>query len=88
MADFFKQSEEPIHSEGINDHINSTTKDSNLKITSKQSNWSAKIYDVRREGKFLKFEMEIRRKLIVDYKSDFLNKRVFKLFLETVASTK
>ena len=53
MADFFKQSEETIHSKGINAHINSTTKDLSLKVTSKRSNRSAKIYDVGRKGKFI-----------------------------------
>jgi hypothetical protein len=67
VADFFKQSEEIIHSKGINAHINSTTKDLSLKIGSKRSNRSAKSYDVGQKGKFLKFEMEIRRKLIGDY---------------------
>ncbi len=79
VADFFKQSEETIHSKGINAHINSTTKDLSLKIASKRSNRSAKIYDVGRKGKFLKFEMEIRRKLIADYKPDFLNNNFEKL---------
>ena len=55
VADFFKQSEETIHSKGINVHINSTTKDLILKIASKRSNRSAKIYDVGRKGKCLKF---------------------------------
>jgi hypothetical protein len=79
VADFFKQSEETIHSKGINAYINSTTKDLSLKIASKRSNRSAKIYDVGRKGKFLKFEMEIRRKLIADYKPDFLNNNFEKL---------
>ena len=79
MTYFFKQSEETIHSKGINAHINSTTKDLSLKIASKRSNRSAKIYDVGRKGKFLKFEMEIRRKLIADYKPDFLNNNFEKL---------
>ena len=79
VADFFKQSEETIHSKGINAHINSTTKDLSLKIASKRSNRSAKIYDVGRKGKFLKFEMEIWRKLIADYKPDFLSNNFEKL---------
>ena len=79
VADFFKQSEETIHSKGINAHINSTTKDLSLKIASKRSNRSAKIYDVGRKGKFLKFEMEIRRKLIADYKPDFLSNNFEKI---------
>ena len=81
VADFFKQSEETIHFKGINAHINSTTKDLSLKIASKRSNRSAKIYDVGRKGKFLKFEMEIRRKLIADsdYEPDFLNNNFEKL---------
>lgn len=79
VADFFKESEETIHSKGINAHINSTTKDLSLKIASKRSNRSVKIYDVGRKGKFLKFEMEIRRKLIADYKPDFLNNNFEKL---------
>lgn len=79
MADFFKQSEETIHSKGINPHINSTTRDLSLKIASKRSNRSAKIYDIGRKRKFLKFEMEIRRKLIADYKPDFLNNNFEKL---------
>lgn len=79
VANFFKQSEETIHFKGINAHIKSTTKDLSLKIASKRSNRSAKIYDVGRKGKFLKFEMEIRRKLIADYKSDFLNNNFEKL---------
>ena len=79
MADFFKQSKQTIHFKGINVDINSTTKDLSLKIASKRSNRSAKIYYVGRKGKFLKFEMEIRRKLIADYKSDFLNNNFEKL---------
>jgi len=79
VADFFKQSEETIHSKGINGHINSTTKNLSLKIASKRSNRSAKIYDVGRKGKFLKFEMEIRRKLIADYKPDFLSNNFEKI---------
>ena len=79
VADFFKQSEKTIHSKEINIHINSTTKDLSLKIASKRSNRSAKIYDVGRKRKFLKFEMEIRRKLIADYKPDFLNNNFEKL---------
>ena len=58
VIDFFKQSEETIYSKGINAHINSTTKDLRLKISFKRSNRSAKIYDVGRKRKFLKFEME------------------------------
>ena len=50
VADFFKQSEKTIHSKEINIHINSTTKDLSLKIASKRSNRSAKIYDVGRWG--------------------------------------
>ena len=73
VADFFKQSEEIIRAKGINARINSTKKELSLKIGSKRSNRSAKIYDVGRQGKFLKFEMEIRRTLIADYKSDFLS---------------
>jgi len=73
VADFFKQSEETIRAKGINAHINSTKKELSLKIASKRSNRSAKIYDIGRQGKFLKFEMEIRRTLIADYKPDFLN---------------
>jgi len=72
VVDFFKQSERIIHSKGINARINSTKKELSLKIASKRSNRSAKIYDVGRKGQFLKFEMEIRRTLIADYKSDFL----------------
>lgn len=79
VADFFKQSEETIHSKRINAHINSTTKDLSLKIASKRSNRSAKIYDVGWKGKFLKFEMEIRRKLIADYKPNFLSNNFEKL---------
>jgi len=79
VADFFKQSQETIHSKGINARINSTTKDLSLKIASKRSNRSAKIYDVGRKGKFLKFEMEIRRKLIADYKPDLLTNNFEKL---------
>ena len=79
MADFFKQSKQTIHFKGINVDINSTTKDLSLKIASKRSNRSAKIYYVGRKGKFLKFEMEIRRKLIADYKPDFLNNNFEKL---------
>ena len=73
VVDFFKQSEETIHAKGINARINSTKKELSLKIASKRSNRSAKIYDVGRQGKFLKFEMEIRRTLIADYKPDFLS---------------
>ena len=73
VADFFKQSEETIRAKGINARINSTKKELSLKIGSKRSNRSAKIYDVGRQGKFLKFEMEIRRTLIADYKPDFLS---------------
>ena len=72
VVDFFKQSEQIIHSKGINARINSTKKELSLKIASKRSNRSAKIYDVGRKGQVLKFEMEIRRTLIADYKSDFL----------------
>jgi len=72
VVDFFKQSEQIIHSKGINARINSTKKELSLKIASKRSNRSAKIYDVGRKGQFLKFEMEIRRTLIANYKSDFL----------------
>lgn len=72
VVDFFKQSEQITHSKGINARINSTKKELSLKIASKRSNRSAKIYDVGRKGQFLKFEMEIRRTLIADYKSDFL----------------
>jgi hypothetical protein len=73
VVDFFKQSEETIRAKGINARINSTKKELSLKIASKRSNRSAKIYDVGRQGKFLKFEMEIRRTLIADYKPDFLS---------------
>ena len=73
VADFFKQSEETIRAKGINARINSTKKELSLKIASKRSNRSAKIYDVQRQGKFLKFEMEIRRRLIADYKPHFLS---------------
>ena len=73
VVDFFKQSEEIIRAKGINARINSTKKELSLKIGSKRSNRSTKIYDVGRQGKFLKFEMEIRRTLIADYKSDFLS---------------
>jgi hypothetical protein len=73
VVDFFKQSEETIRAKGINARINSTKSELSLKIASKRSNRSAKIYDVGRQGKFLKFEMEIRRTLIADYKPDFLN---------------
>ena len=73
VADFFKQSEETIRAKVINARINSTKKELSLKIASKRSNRSAKIYDVGRQGKFLKFEMEIRRTLIADYKPDFLS---------------
>jgi len=38
VADFFKQSEQTIHSKGINAHINSTKKKLSLKIASKRSN--------------------------------------------------
>ena len=79
VADFFKQSKQTIHFKGINVDINSTTKYLSLKIASKRSNRSAKIYDIGRKGKFLKFEMEIRRKLIADYKPDFLNNNFEKL---------
>ena len=57
--DFFKQSEETIRAKGINARINSTKKELSLKIASKRSNRSTKIYDVGRQGEFLKFEMEI-----------------------------
>jgi len=73
VVDFFKQSEETIRAKGINARINSTKKELSLKIASKRSNRSAKIYDVGRQGKFLKFEMEIRRTLIANYKPDFLS---------------
>jgi len=73
ITDFFKQSEETIRAKAINTRINSTKKELSLKIASKRSNRSAKIYDVGRQGKFLKFEMEIRRTLIADYKPDFLS---------------
>ena len=73
VADFFKQSEETIRAKGINARINSTKKELSLKIASKRSNRSAKIYDVQRQGKFLKFEIEIRRRLIADYKPHFLS---------------
>ena len=97
VVDFFKQSEETIRAKGINARINSTKKELSLKIGSKRSNRSAKIYDVGRKGQFLKFEMEIRRTLIADYKPDFLinnferiedsyNKGIFKLFLETITT--
>ena len=33
----------------------------------------AKIYDIGRQGEFLKFEIEIRRTLIANYKPDFLS---------------
>ena len=79
VVGFFKQSEQIIHSKGINARINSTKKELSLKIASKRSNRSAKIYDVGRKGQFLKFEMEIRRKLIADYKPDFLNNNFEKL---------
>jgi hypothetical protein len=79
VADFFKQSEQTIHSKGINYHINSTKKELSLKIASKRSNRCAKIYDVGRKGQFLKFEMEIRRNLIADYKSDFLSNNFEKI---------
>lgn len=79
VVNFFKQSEETIHSKGINAHIISTTNNLSLKIASKRSNRSAKIYDVDRQGKFLKFEMEIRRKLIANYKSDLLSNHFEKL---------
>lgn len=72
VVDFFKQSEQIIHSKGINTRINSTKKELSLKIASKRSNRSAKIYDVGRKGQFLKFEMEIPRTLIANYKCDFL----------------
>ncbi len=71
VVDFFKQSEETIRAKGINARINSTKKELSLKIASKRSNRSAKIYDIGRQGKFLKFEMEIRRTLIANYKPDF-----------------
>ena len=70
---FFKQSEETIHVKGIHARLNSTKRKLSLKIVSKRSNRFAKIYGVGRQGKFLKFEMEIRRKLIVDYKPHFLS---------------
>jgi hypothetical protein len=73
VVDFFKQSEETIRAKGINARINSTKKELSLQIASKRSNRSAKIYDVGRQGKFLKFEMEIRRTLIANYKPDFLS---------------
>ena len=72
VVEFFKQSEPIIKSRKINARINNTKKELSLKIASKRSNRSAKIYDVGRKGQFLKFEMEIRRTLIADYKSDFL----------------
>lgn len=71
VVDFFKQSEETIRAKGINARINSTKKELSLKIASKRSNRSAKIYDIGRQGKFLKFEIEIRRTLIANYKPDF-----------------
>ena len=46
VVDFFKQSEQIIHSKGINARINFTKKELSLKIASKRSNRSAKIYDV------------------------------------------
>lgn len=73
VVDFFKQSEETIRAKEINARINSTKKELSLKIASKRSNRSAKIYDVQRQGKFLKFEMEIRRRLIANYKPHFLS---------------
>ena len=73
VVDFFKQSEETIRAKGINARLNSKKRELSLKIASKRSNRSAKIYDVGRQGKFLKFEMEIRRTLIADYKPHFLN---------------
>ena len=69
MVYFFKQIEETIYSKGINAHINFTTKELSLKIASKRSNQSAKIYDVGRKGKFLKFEIGIRKKLIGEIKN-------------------
>ena len=75
MTDFFKQSEETVHSKRSNAHINATIKDLRLKI----AKLYAKIYDAGRKGKFLKFEMEIRRKLIENYKSNFLNNNFEKL---------
>ena len=71
VVDFFKQSEETIRAKDINARINSTKKELSLKIAFKRSNRSAKIYDIGRQGKFLKFEMEIRRTLIGNYKPDF-----------------
>jgi hypothetical protein len=73
VVDFFKQSEETIRAKGVNARINSTKTELSLKIASKRSNRSAKIYDVGRQRKFLKFEMEIRRTLIANYKPDFLS---------------
>ena len=73
VVDFFKRSEETIRAKAINARINSTKTELSLKIASKRSNRSAKIYDVGRQGKFLKFEMEIRRTLIANYKPDFLS---------------
>ena len=78
-GDFFKQSEQIIHFKGINTRINSTKKESSLKITSKRSNKSTKIYDVGRKGQFLKFEMEIQKTLIADYKSNFLTNNFEKI---------
>ena len=46
VVDFFKQSEETIRAKGINAQINSTKKELSLKIASKRSNRSAKIYDI------------------------------------------
>lgn len=79
VTDFLKQIEQRIHFKGINVYINYTTRDLNLKIASKRSNRFAKIYHVEGKDKFLKFEMEILRKLIADYKPDFLSNNFEKL---------
>lgn len=73
VVDFFKQSEETIRAKRINAPINFTKNELSLKIASKRSNRSAKIYDVGRQSKFLKFEREICRTLIANYKPDFLS---------------
>lgn len=73
VVDFFKQSEETIRAKRINAGINCTKNELSLKIASKCSNRSAKIYGIGRQGTFLKFEMEIRRTLIANYKPDFLS---------------
>lgn len=76
---FFKESVSSSNSKGINARMYSEQNEKSLKIASRRSNRSARLYIVMPQGRFLKFEMEICRSVIAPYKSNLLNNNFEKL---------